>query len=266
MSSAASSSTGILRQTSDVTAVAPLVRAAAGAQAGISARSLESESACDRMANIARTIQAKIDNETGSGESTGIDRDFNRALSVAVSTGNKRKKLCSMHAAADELVCDAGALPVCQRDARKRVYSGERPFACDQCGFRCARNDTLTVHKRIHSGERPFSCDQCEYRSASGSHLTVHKRVHTGERPFACDECEYRGARSSDLSVHKRTHSGQRPFACGECDYRCARKDTLTAHKRVHSGERPYACDQCDFRCVHRSALSRHRHIHSGKP
>ena len=34
-----------------------------------------------------------------------------------------------------------------------RLQSRQRPFACDECGYRCARDVVLTAHKRLHDAK-----------------------------------------------------------------------------------------------------------------
>jgi hypothetical protein len=277
--SSVSLSTSIRRKISDKTlknAVALLTRAFVGAQGGLSARNirrtLETEFACNLKARkdlIVRTIQETLEGEINNEEP--IESNVNKAASDF-----KRRKLSSMHAAADELADDrVGSMlnlgDACEYQSAKTnalhyhnpIHSGKRPFACDECDFQSSQKSALTRHKRIHFGERPFACDDCDYRCAKRSNLTAHKRTHSRERPYACDQCDFRCSDHSNLIVHKRTHSGERPYACDECGYRCASSSNLTAHKRIHTGERPFACDECDFRCAQGGGLTTHKRIHS---
>ena len=66
------------------------------------------------------------------------------------------------------------------------MHSGEKPFACSVCEYRCSSKSDLVVHERVHSGEKPFACSVCEYRCSSKSHLVRHERVHVGEKSFTC--------------------------------------------------------------------------------
>ena len=40
-----------------------------------------------------------------------------------------------------------------------RTHTGEKPFKCDLCELRFARNSSMKRHQRIHSEEKPFPCD-----------------------------------------------------------------------------------------------------------
>ena len=247
-------------------AVARIVRAAVSAREELSARrirlALEAEFACDLRASrdlILDVIQATLEEEarTHADDSTFITR---------------RRKLFNAQGAPDVPVREGDAWPKRARRSQttgsghKRTHSGERPYACDECDYRCAAKGNLTVHKRIHSGERPFACDECDFLSAQFGHLTEHKRIHSGERPFSCDQCNFRCAQSGHLTEHKRIHSVHvdRPFACDVCDRRCTRRNDLTRHKLTHSNKRLYACDQCDYQCTRRKDLTVHIRLNFG--
>ncbi len=90
----------------------------------------------------------------------------------------------------------------------KQNIVNEKPFACDQCDYRCTQNSRLRSHRLTHTGEKLFACDQCDYRCTTSSLLRTHQRMHTGEKSFACDQCEYRCAESGNLRTHQRTHTG----------------------------------------------------------
>ncbi|KAK9397645.1 zinc finger protein OZF-like [Crotalus adamanteus] len=122
----------------------------------------------------------------------------------------------------------------------QRIHTGEKPFACPECGRGFSRSSALTEHQRTHTGETPFPCRECGKAFSRTSNLVKHLRTHSGEKPYSCALCGKRFSLSSNLLKHERTHSGEKPFPCPLCGKRFKKKTHLVSHNRVHTGERPY--------------------------
>ena len=60
--------------------------------------------------------------------------------------------------------------------------TGEKPFACEICDYKCTTRDNLDVHVRTHTGEKQFACEHCDYKCSQKSNLDRHMRAHTVRR------------------------------------------------------------------------------------
>ena len=86
------------------------------------------------------------------------------------------------------------------------VFSGEKPFQCEECPKAFLHKESYKAHVRRHKGEKPFSCEFCTKAFTEVWALKKHQRLHTGEKPYKCSDCGKAFSDSSNLSKHSKTH------------------------------------------------------------
>ena len=76
---------------------------------------------------------------------------------------------------------------------RSDLMSNIFQHTCGYCGNRFPERRTLVKHERCHTGEKPYACDSCDFRCSSSSSLCQHKRrrhdpTESG-RKHICEQC-----------------------------------------------------------------------------
>ena len=143
------------------------------------------------------------------------------------------------------------------------IGTGELPYSCSQCDYKCNQKSQLKIHSLKHSGEKPFQCDTCTYATTNKSNLSRHILLHTGELPYSCSQCDYKCNQKIRMKVHAMKHTGEKPFHCDTCSFATADKGNLAKHIRIHAGELPYSCSQCDYKCNRKHQLKIHTKKHN---
>ncbi len=67
-----------------------------------------------------------------------------------------------------------------------------KAHVCDVCGRGFGGRDKLACHRRTHTGEKPYACDKCTYRAAKEFNLEMHMQAKHGDyrqKNFLCAVC-----------------------------------------------------------------------------
>ncbi|XP_036799227.1 zinc finger protein 711 isoform X2 [Oncorhynchus mykiss] len=141
-----------------------------------------------------------------------------------------------------------------------RTHTGEKPYCCPHCDFRCADQSNLKTHiKSKHGADLPFKCGHCPQAYADEGELQRHTEMVQGHKTHQCPHCEHKSTNSSDLKRHViSVHTKDFPHQCDVCEKGFHRPSELKKHSETHKGSKVHQCRHCNFTTSDPFTLSRH--------
>uniref|UniRef100_A0A3Q3A158 Zinc finger protein 711 n=1 Tax=Kryptolebias marmoratus TaxID=37003 RepID=A0A3Q3A158_KRYMA len=141
-----------------------------------------------------------------------------------------------------------------------RTHTGEKPYHCPHCEFRCADQSNLKTHiKSKHGADLPFKCNHCPQAYADARELQRHIEMVQGHKTHQCPHCEHKSTNSSDLKRHIiSVHTKDFPHQCDVCEKGFHRPSELKKHAETHKGNKVHQCRHCNFNAPDTFTLSRH--------
>ncbi|CAH2314794.1 zinc finger 711 isoform X1 [Pelobates cultripes] len=141
-----------------------------------------------------------------------------------------------------------------------RTHTGEKPYLCHFCEFRCADQSNLKTHiKSRHGTDLPFKCEQCPQAFTDEKELLRHTELFQGHKTHQCPHCDHKSTNSSDLKRHIiSVHTKDFPHKCEVCEKGFHRPSELKKHSETHKGKKVHQCRHCEFKTSDPFILSGH--------
>ncbi|XP_049622556.1 zinc finger protein 711 isoform X2 [Suncus etruscus] len=141
-----------------------------------------------------------------------------------------------------------------------RTHTGEKPYQCQYCVFRCADQSNLKTHTRSkHGNNLPYKCEHCAQAFGDERELQRHLDLFQGHKTHQCPHCDHKSTNSSDLKRHIiSVHTKDFPHKCEVCDKGFHRPSELRKHSEIHKGRKIHQCRHCDFKTSDPFILSGH--------
>ncbi|XP_074062308.1 zinc finger protein 711-like isoform X4 [Macrotis lagotis] len=141
-----------------------------------------------------------------------------------------------------------------------RTHTGEKPYHCHYCIFRCADQSNLKTHmKAKHGTVLPYKCELCPQAFSEETELQQHLELFQGHKTHQCPHCDHKSTNSSDLKRHIiSVHTKDFPHKCEVCEKGFHRPSELKKHSETHKGKKVHHCRHCDFKSPDPFVLSGH--------
>lgn len=158
--------------------------------------------------------------------------------------------------------CNYTAISNTRLSMHTRKHTGEKPYACEKCDYKCARPDSLKVHMHMHSCET-LSCSECDYTTNDKIEFQKHKNIHKGEKKFQCTECPSTHKSQNALDKHILIHSVNKKCICSECGISYELKESLKQHMDSEHGQsQKYTCKECELSFSSQEEIDSHLLTH----